>query len=191
MQRMYRVLTTGAGGGGASANYYSPPGVITTIGQWAPQYNMSGEAIEDGSYAVGGGSNGAVLSPFIPPVAMTITQMAIIVTVSAGNLDIGLYDASFDRLVSTGSTAAGSAGIQVFDITNTSLSAGTLYYAGIAASDNSLRIAYSTQGTTGVAASTGQVYQSSAMPLPDPFVPALTGGNHLPLIGMSTLTTYG
>lgn len=67
--------------------------------------------------------------PFQLGVALTAYQMALTVAVQSGNLDVGIYDANANRLVSAGSTAVGAAGMQIVDITDTLLVPGTYFAA--------------------------------------------------------------
>jgi len=55
--------------------------------------------------------------------------MAFIVSTQSGNCDVGIYDELGNRLVSSGSTAVGVAGIQVIDIADTALTPGVYFLA--------------------------------------------------------------
>lgn len=76
-------------------------------------------------------ANDAEFVPFEIDSPVTIAQLSIIVAVQSGNVDIGIYTLAGTRLVSSGSTACGAAGIQTFNITDTVLARGR-YYLGFA-----------------------------------------------------------
>lgn len=82
-------------------------------------------------------ANLAVYTPLYLSVPVTAYQLFIENgTAVAGNIDLGLFDESFNKLVSKGSTAqAGISSIQYLDVADTLLPAGR-YYIG-AASDTS------------------------------------------------------
>jgi hypothetical protein len=74
-------------------------------------------------------ANRAIYMPVYVQSPVTVTNMALIVSVQSGNLDVGIYSETGTRLVSSGSTAVGAAGLQVVDITNTTLATGVYYFA--------------------------------------------------------------
>jgi hypothetical protein len=175
------------GGGGAGGGFFSPAGVIVTPDEFG---NLRGAGLLGASNAWT--ANQAELQPFVPTKDMTITQMAIVVATQNGNVDVGIYDSSFGRLTSAGSTAAGAAGIQVFDVANVSLTAGETYYSAFATDSTSLRIFNVAIVSSAVEAIAGGVVdQATAFPLPSSITPGVLSEGAFPLIGMSTLTTYG
>ena len=76
------------------------------------------------------GANLPFAIPFLLPRREVVYQLGWYNGTSAGdNADVGLYDASWNRIVSTGSTAATpSSAPQFVDISDTVLAPGTLYY---------------------------------------------------------------
>jgi len=127
-------------------------------------------------------ANQAVYVAVAIPFACTVYQMAVqIGGTSSGNLDVGIYDANFNRLVSMGSTAMGSTNsIQVFNVTDTPLTPGT-YFLACSVSNTSGVLAGGacyTPAHQGLRALGVQV-QSSALPLPSTATPANAGGTIL------------
>lgn len=94
-----------------------------------------------GDYAIGGGglgwstaaawpaNNRALYMPFTLESQATAFKIGLIVGTQSGNLDVGIYDLSSVRLVSSGSTAVAAAGIQIVDIADTALQPGHYYLA--------------------------------------------------------------
>lgn len=75
---------------------------------------------------------------FVPRRTLTVVKIGFVTTVAATNddaVDVGIFDATGARLVSSGATtgkANASAGPQTISITSTTLTAGTVYYVGFA-----------------------------------------------------------
>lgn len=101
---------------------------------------------------------------------------------AADNLDIGIYDAEWHRLVSTGSTAqVGISANQVVDVTDTWLLPG-LYYLALAMDGTTGTVTrFSPDGRRGRAIGAAQM--GSALPLPATFVPAAWAQSTYPLFG--------
>lgn len=74
-------------------------------------------------------ANTAIYIPVILQVPATVYQMAFIVATQSGNIDVGIYDENAVRLVSSGSTAVGAAGIQLVNIADTALTPGVYFLA--------------------------------------------------------------
>ncbi len=106
-----------------------PRTLITTCGL---NCLASDYAIETGgtiAAALWPSANRAIYVPVYIEQTVIAYQMAVIVGVQAGNCDIGIYDVSGNRQVSVGSTAVGGAGIQKFNITDTTLGPGVYFLA--------------------------------------------------------------
>jgi hypothetical protein len=76
----------------------------------------------------------ATVARFVPSRPMTINLIAFVVTTAAGAddaCDVGIYDASYSRIVSAGATTGklNSTGVKTITISPTTLVAGTVYYA--------------------------------------------------------------
>ena len=74
-------------------------------------------------------TNRAIFAPFTVLTSVTVTGVRINVAVQSGNLDVGIYNESRSRLVSSGSVAVGATGGQLIDIADTALAAGRYYFA--------------------------------------------------------------
>lgn len=104
---------------------------VSTFSGWAlgPGVFRSGSA----TGAAWPAANDALFVPFRVPTAVTVYQMACGTgTGTAGNFDLGIYDAGGNRLVSTGSTAKTTATSErIVNVTDTTLLPG-LYYLAMA-----------------------------------------------------------
>lgn len=101
------------------------PVVITSL-DCLPAVNVTTDIL-DGTHT----ANRAILVPFVL-VADGIVEKITVAngTVVSGNVDVGIYNEAYTRLVSSGSTAqAGTSALQIFDITDTPLKAGRYYMA--------------------------------------------------------------
>lgn len=76
-------------------------------------------------------ANQAYFFPFEIHEQVTAVKMFVMIGATAGvNVDVGIYDEAFNRLVSSGATAMGSINtLQIFDITDTVLPPGQYYMA--------------------------------------------------------------
>ncbi len=111
--------------------YREPHAVISTASPGScvvAQYAMCAGAVF-GAGAVWPSANRAYYFPVTVDDFVTVFQLGINVTVQAGNVDVGIYDEQGNRLVSSGSTTVGAAGIQLFNITDTNLAPGGYYLA--------------------------------------------------------------
>lgn len=130
-----------------------------------------------GFYATGA-ANRAILSVLLVTRKITVTNVRFRTNTSSGNLDVGIYDASYTRLWSTGSFASSSG-----EITK-AISAGSptsltltpaKYWLAIAADNNTVTIAGASAALTGTA-----VLKDSAFPLPSAIAsPSASGTGYL------------
>lgn len=98
------------------------------------------------------------------PVIVTKLAISNGATVS-GNVDVGVYNAAGTRLVAYGGGAqAGTSTEQVFDVTDTLLTPGTYYLAGVL--DNTTGIVGADTDSAPLCACYGVLTQNSAYPLP-------------------------
>lgn len=124
---------------------------------------------------------------FIPfhleiPIVVTKLLFANGAAVS-GNLDMAIYNASFVRLVSIGSTAqAGANSVQALDITDTLLGAGDYYLAAVL--DNTTGTVLQNNVGIGVSQRSGVLMQAAAFPLPALANPITVSTGSVPLIGL-------
>lgn len=136
-------------------------------------------------------ANLAILIPFNLPRDATIVKLwANNGATLSGNIDVGIYDDAFAKIVSIGSTVqAGTANqLQEFDITDTTMIAGRYYL--VVALDNTT--ATLMRFTPTVASSQlrqmGCAQMAAAFPLPATITPAIITNFYLPLIGLSLRT---
>lgn len=135
-------------------------------------------------------ANLATLFPFLLPGDRTITKMAVFnSTAVSGNFDVGIYDEQFNRVVSSGSTAqTGTTAIQVVDIADTFMKAGTYYLAFVADNITGLY-----NRTTGISApilrTVGVVQMATAFVLPTTITPASATTTFLPALSAHFVTT--
>lgn len=132
-------------------------------------------------------ANLALFVPLRLPNSTTIKRFWYISGNATGNVDIGLYDAAGNKIVSTGSTAQGTSNqIDFISVTSTPVSVGDYYLA----------IAYASTTATpfratspGVARYLGVVQMASALPLPTTATFAAAGQDYVPWFGFSTLAS--
>ena len=108
----------------SSAQWAKPRHTIDTYG------DIWGAWQTAGSTATAWGTQyRAVYVPIRVPARVTVLELGWYEGVATGNIDIGIYDSAGTRLVSAGSTAAGSAWESV-DVSDTIIGPG-LYYAAL------------------------------------------------------------
>ena len=141
-----------------------PTGLITIEPHSACAFAAMGLTLSvSGTWAA---SNRAIFYPFRLTRPFTAVKMFLYngATVS-GNVDLGIYDTSGTRLISTGSTAqAGVSSIQVIDITDTRFGPGVFYLA--IACDNTTATIFRASLPVIEAKSMGVAQMSAAFPLP-------------------------
>lgn len=112
---------------------------IPSSGQWAgPMFSIDTFASHWMSYqtvassaAAWGTANRAIYVPVRVPKRCVVRELGIGSGATAtGNVDVGIYDPSGVRLVSSGSTAKTATSIQAVDVTDTTIGPG-LYYLGL------------------------------------------------------------
>lgn len=116
-------------------------------------------------------NNDAHLIPVTFPCDCSLYAIYLNATNATGNYDLGLYDSALRRLTSKGSTAMANA-IQTHSFSDMRVRAGDLYYLAAAFSSTAGNASRYQWATTGLARGVGFGIQASALPLPDPFVPA-------------------
>jgi len=118
-------------------------------------------------------ANDPVAIPFRLSAVAIVDQLGICHgSAAGGNFDVGVYDAAWTRLVSTGSTlATGNNLWQFVNVTDTALNANVLYYL-VGARDNvtaNRQRSYGISGTVGGCVLCGmQDSATDAFPLPNP-----------------------
>ena len=161
------------------------PEVILTIDERFSHFGRSLDAtLGDANTSNFQNNNDAIYVPMWIPQNVVVTHILWANQTTTGNGDGGIYDASFSRLVSTGSVAR-SAGVQEEAVTNTKLKAGQYWFALACASS-----AGTFQGQTGWGTSAlaryDLLYQASAFALPATATPTSVPSNFidLPIFGV-------
>lgn len=150
-----------------------------------PQLRMGGSGW-DTSMITGltpSASNRAVFLPFVVEEQMTVSAIEWLCTTSSGNYDVGIYDATGNRLTSKGTTAVPGTGIVNGAFTAVTLTRGR-YFAAICWDNTTVRFA----GTNAGAAATSRVFEpfglrqmSTAFPLPNPVTFADVAWTEIPI----------
>lgn len=137
-----------------------------------------------------GTANLAIHVPVNIPVATTFTHAFLCNGATAsGNIDIGVYDEAWNRVMSTGSVAqSGTSTLQIVDITDILLGPGRYYLALALSSGTGTTIAFAS-GTAAHGAGLGYAQQASALPLPATATPARFAQTFLPIFGLSRRAT--
>jgi hypothetical protein len=128
------------------------------------------------------GSGRAVYVPFRSDRSLVVTRMfwANGGTVT-GNADVGIYNGSLTRLVSSGSTAqSGATTLQYVDITDTVLTPGSYYLAFVADGSTFLRHNAAVRHYQ----SAGIVEEAAALPLPATATPTALTVAAIPVFGV-------
>lgn len=112
-------------------------------------------------------ANRSILVPFTVTAPFTFSKLAYRTgTAPTGNIDIGVYNSSFARIVSSGSTAVGGASSLInVTVTTTTLVPGQYYFA-LAADSTSVTIGSSPFSDDAYARGSGLVYRDGTFPLP-------------------------
>jgi hypothetical protein len=137
-------------------------------------------------------SDRAFYFPVLVPEPTIVTKLSCSIgSASSGNIDLGVYDEAGTRVVSTGSTAMGSASaLQVIDVTDTLLTPGA-YYLAVAVDNTTARLSNFSGPLFASCALMGIREQNSAFPLPatatfsdvsQRFVYLLTATTRIPVI---------
>lgn len=133
-------------------------------------------------------ANRALYVPVIVETTVTAFQMGIIVGVSSGNIDVGIYDEKFARVVSMGSTAVAAAGFQAFDIADTVLIPG-VYYLAMCVDNTTASFPRAGVLAEHLRANGVQQQAVGAVTLPNPMVPANPASAYLPALSVSARVT--
>ena len=138
-----------------------------------------------GSNAAWPAANLALYFPFYIPRSLAVTTLFIATGTGAANLDIGIYDESGTRVVSTGSTAKVTSSVQQITISETIIGPGLMYLA--MASDSGTPSTFGRVQCTSVPAlrMAGPAQQASAFPLPAAATFAAIANNYIPVCGLT------
>lgn len=133
-------------------------------------------------------NNQAIYVPFVLDQPKTAKQMFWHNTAASGTMDVGIYDANANRLVSLGATT-NAITLQVGNITDTLLVPG-LYYAGILCSTIVTQNTWSSVVPISCLRACGCQQQAvGAATLPNPATFAVITAAYLPMVGISFQAT--
>lgn len=134
-------------------------------------------------------ANRALYQSFTVESTVTAIQMIIIVVTQSGNLDMGIYDANANRLVSSGSTGVAVAGVQIVNIADTVLTPGT-YFSGMCVDNATASFNRATTFDINSLRACGMAEQAvGVVTLPNPATFAIPSSAYYPLIGIATVAT--
>lgn len=136
--------------------------------------------------AVWPAANRALYIPFIVTEEVTAYQMIFEVAVQSGNLDVGIYNEQATRLVSSGSTPVGGAGIQVVNITDTVLKPGVYFMAMCVDNITASFVRSSISSVVWLNALGVQQQAVGAVTLPDPATFANPASGYVPILAVTT-----
>jgi hypothetical protein len=130
--------------------------------------------------------------PFSVEQQLTVTQLFVFNgTTPAGNIDLGIYNESFTKIVSTGSTAqTGTSILQVISVATTTLTPGRYYFAAAGSSTGTWM--GSGGGTAGLeSVLSGTAVSTTAFPLPATITPVSnSAATSLIFMGLSTVPIF-
>lgn len=107
---------------------------------------------------------------------------------ASGNLDVGVYDESWNRLASLGSTAQSGTSVPQLAALALTLRRGR-YYLGLAFDNNVGTVSAIGSITAGVLAALGCAQQASAFPLPATATPVACTQTIIPAFGLSRIAS--
>ena len=125
-------------------------------------FGMTGNGSSGGAIA----NNDAFYMPIDVMGDMTITKISLYIQTSSGNIDVGLYNSSGTKLVSSGSTSSPGTGVRTITVASTDISAGQ-HYLAIAADNTTFKWGQTTGADT--MATRMMQRETSDFPLPSSF----------------------
>jgi hypothetical protein len=154
----------------------TPPSVGSLPPIWVPDSlyeNQAGGLESTGTFPTALAANQAMYCPVTFPCDATIYNVSFVATNGTGNYDLGLYDASYRRLASTGSTAMSAAGVKTLTFPDIRVKAGTTLYVGVVWSSISARMICQANTTVVIMTALGIAEEASALPLPATATPVM------------------
>jgi len=118
-------------------------------------------------------ANDAHYVPVIFPKSCTLYAMYFAAANGTGNYDLGLYDSSFAKIASTGTTAMSAAGLKTLSLSDYRVSGGRIYYCALSLSSTSGQVYRPNYGSNARDAliAGGWGMEASAVPLPSTMTP--------------------
>lgn len=144
-------------------------------------------------------ANLAYAYPFLISESVTVKKMWYVCAAASGNIDIGIYNEAFAKVVANGSTVCAtgtSSGVTDVDIADTVLAPGRYYAAFVVGNATATFQLVTPKGTSWTAVATpfqsaGAFRQAAAFPLPATLTPAVHNDSQLPYFGLSLRTLTG
>lgn len=137
-------------------------------------------------------ANRALYIPVQVARTMTITNLGVFNGAGvAGTIDVGLYDFAWRRLTSIGSgvNQAGASGIQVFDVTNVTITPGTYWLGWVASTVTTATYQRQSVNVLVLQASGVQQEALGSAVLPATATPANPASSYLPWVAAYTRTS--
>lgn len=176
---------------------WKPTGHMIT--PWSPEASTA-PLLESGLGTISGSvgwfsASKPVAIPFTVATAAIATHLGVALGTTGGNtFDIGIYDTSFNKIVSLGSTTMTvTAAWQWTDITDTVLNPGRYYLAASCSNTATQRIMLSSQLGTSVFAMAGVMDSgTNSLPLANPLASMVSAAtfSRVPLIAIATRPPY-
>ena len=175
------------------------PGEIT-ITPWS--YQSLGVPLISGGFGTVSSQNSVAANVVLYIPFQTVTSLTVRKTfwgngaAVSGNIDVGVYDLAGTLLVSAGSTGqSGTTRVQVADVTDTALAAGTYYLAFVADTAGSTSRFLSVVPSAGICQALG-ILQQAAVTLPlatnaSPATFAKGATAWVPMVGLQATRTIG
>lgn len=168
------------------------PIMITPASRNCLGIEMAAYAFAAPASAVHPVANLAIFVPFVLAESITVVKLFNMNgSTAVNNIDVGIYDSSGTRLVSSGSTVqSGINVIQEFDVTDTVMGPG-LFYLAKASNDQATSFRWvhpSATAPTEFLQTLGMAQMATAFPLPATATLAAIAQNYVPLIGLSRRT---
>lgn len=154
--------------------------VFLSAGAISTGQSMLGMTTGNSSNIAWASANLAVFVPVRIPYPVTVYKIAVGAgSTAAGNFDVGIYDSSGNRLVSSGATAKGASTEHIIDVTDTVIGPG-LFYLALAADGTNNYMCWST--SVQVTRLVGVVQMASAYTLPSAATFAASSNSPIPVI---------
>ncbi len=135
------------------------------------------------------GASKIIYQPALVVKRSVIYKISIRVQTQNGNVDVGIYDWGNKQLVNAGTTAVAAAGVQTFDITDTTLTPGW-YKLAIVTDSATAVFRCSTNVTVANGRVCGFQQEATAIPLPATGTPVAYATAVAPMIAGTYRTTF-
>ncbi len=153
------------------------PPVAVLPDPWVPCFAVAQTRLWAGLTSFGAGTlvatnNDAHYVPIFMPCDATLYAIRFAAANGTGNYDLGVYDSALNRIASSGSTAMTAAGIKTLSLPDLRFRGGDVIYAALALSNTAGQVIRPLFANNSMQRGVGVGAQASALPLPNPAVPA-------------------